>query len=163
MLAEDPSIELPILVHLDLSGTFFSAPNSGISAPLILGKIPRLCGADIVIYPSPYGKFLFLRESYLRVAHLLRTSFYDIKPVFPVPSGGVHAGNLSPLIRELGTDCMVGVGGGIHGHRMGSTAGAKSVRQAIDAIMKNISLQEAAKEHPELAASLEDWGDSSGR
>ena len=163
MLAEDPSIELPILVHFDLSGAFFSACNSGISAPLVLGKIPRLCGADMVIYPSPYGKFLFLRESYLRVAHLLRASFYHIKPVFPAPSGGVHAGNLSPLIRDLGVDCMIGVGGGIHGHRMGATAGAKSVRQAIDAIMKNIPLEEAAKEHPELAAALEDWGISSGR
>jgi 2,3-diketo-5-methylthiopentyl-1-phosphate enolase len=53
---------------------------------------------------------------------------------------------------------MIGVGGGIHGHRMGGTAGARSVRQAIDAILKNIPLKEAAKEHPELAAALEDWG-----
>jgi 2,3-diketo-5-methylthiopentyl-1-phosphate enolase len=160
MLAEDSSIHLPILAHLDLSGAFFGAPNSGISSPLILGKIPRLSGADMIIYPSPYGKFLFLRESYLRVAHLLRSPFYNIKPVFPAPSGGVHAGNLAPLVRELGIDCMVGVGGGIHGHRMGGTAGARSVRQAIDAIMKKIPLKEAAKEHPELAAALEDWGDS---
>jgi 2,3-diketo-5-methylthiopentyl-1-phosphate enolase len=160
MLAEDPSIHLPILAHLDLSGAFFGAPNSGISAPLILGKIPRLSGADMIIYPSPYGKFLFLRESHLRVAHLLRAPFHNVKPVFPAPSGGVHAGNLAPLIRELGIDCMVGVGGGIHGHRMGGTAGARSVRQAIDAILKKIPLKEAAKEHPELAAALEDWGDS---
>ena len=163
MLAEDPSINLPILAHLDLSGAFFGASNSGISAPLVLGKIPRLCGADMIIYPSPYGKFLFLRESYLRVAHLLRTSFYHIKPVLPAPSGGVHAGNLGPLIRELGKDCMIGVGGGIHGHRMGGSAGARSVRQAIDAILKNIPLKEAAKEHPELAAALEDWGVSENR
>jgi 2,3-diketo-5-methylthiopentyl-1-phosphate enolase len=158
MLAEDPSIQLPILVHLDMSGAFFSASNSGISAPLVLGKIPRLCGADMVIYPSPYGKFLFLRESYLRVAHLLRSSFYHIKSAFPAPSGGVHAGNLGPVIRDLGIDCMVGVGGGIHGHRLGATAGARSVRQAVDAIMNQIPFKEAAKEHSELAAALEDWG-----
>jgi 2,3-diketo-5-methylthiopentyl-1-phosphate enolase len=159
MLAEDPSITVPILAHLDLSGAFFGASDSGISAPLILGKFPRLSGADMIIYPSPYGKFLFLRESYLRVAHLLRAPFYHVKPTFPAPSGGVHAGNLAPLVRELGIDCMVGVGGGIHGHRMGGTAGARSVRQAIDAIMNNIPLKEAAKEHPELAAALEDWGE----
>ncbi len=53
---------------------------------------------------------------------------------------------------------MIGVGGGIHGHRMGGTAGAKSVRQAIDAVMAGIPLEEAAKQHPELAAALEDWG-----
>jgi 2,3-diketo-5-methylthiopentyl-1-phosphate enolase len=158
MLAEDPSIQVPILVHLDLSGAFISASNSGISAPLVLGKIPRLCGADMVIYPSPYGKFLFLKESYLRVAHLLRTPFHHIRPVFPAPSGGVHAGNLAPLIRDLGADCMIGVGGGIHGHRMGAKAGARSVRQAIDAILRGIPLEEEAKRHPELTAALEDWG-----
>ncbi len=161
MLAEDHSIRIPILVHLDLSGSFFSSPNSGISAPLVLGKLSRLAGGDIVIYPSPYGKFLFLRESHIRVAHLLRTPFYHLKPVFPAPSGGVHAGNLSPVIRDLGYDCMLGVGGGIHGHKMGATAGAMSVRQAIDASMSEISLKEAAKKHKELAVALESWGLSS--
>lgn len=158
LLAEDPQIPIPILVHLDLSSTFISASQAGISAPLILGKIPRLCGADMVIYPSPYGKFLFRRESYLRIAQMLRTPFYHIRGAFPIPSGGVHAGNLAPLVRDLGRDCMIGVGGGIHGHRMGATAGARSVRQAIDAMMRNIPLEEAAKEHPELAMALEDWG-----
>ncbi len=161
MLAEDPSIRVPILAHLDLSGSFFSSPNSGITAPLVLGKLPRLAGGDMVIYPSPYGKFLFLRESHLRVAHLLRSSFYHIKPIFPAPSGGVHAGNLSPVIRDLGYDCMVGVGGGIHGHKMGATAGAMSVRQAINALMDNIPLEEVAKKHKELAVALESWGLSS--
>lgn len=113
-----------------------------------------------MIYPSPYGKFLFRRESYLRIAHMLRMPFYHIRTAFPVPSGGVHAGNLAPIIRDLGVDCMIGVGGGIHGHRMGTTAGARSVRQAIDAVMQDIPLKEAAKAHRELAMALEDWGSS---
>jgi ribulose 1,5-bisphosphate carboxylase large subunit-like protein len=111
-----------------------------------------------VVYPAPYGKFLFLQESYLRVAHLLRAPFYHIKSAFPAPAGGVHAGNLSPIIRDLGYDCIIGVGGGIHGHKMGATAGAKSVRQAIDAFMSNIPLEEAAKKDKELAVAMESWG-----
>jgi 2,3-diketo-5-methylthiopentyl-1-phosphate enolase len=158
MIAEDPSINVPILAHLDLSSSFFGAPDSGISGPLILGKLPRLAGGDMVIYPSPYGKFLFLRESHLRVAHLQRTPFYHLKPIFPAPSGGVHAGNVAPLVRDLGCDCMIGVGGGIHGHKMGAAAGARSVRQAIDAVMQGIPLEEAAKEQKELAVAIQSWG-----
>ena len=158
MLAEDPSINVPILAHLDLSSSFFSAPDSGISAALVLGKLPRLAGGDMVIYPSPYGKFLFLRESHLRVAHLQRAPFYHLRPIFPAPSGGVHAGNVAPVIRDLGYDCMIGVGGGIHGHKMGAAAGARSVRQAIDAVMKDTPLEEAAKEHEELAVAIQSWG-----
>jgi 2,3-diketo-5-methylthiopentyl-1-phosphate enolase len=158
MLAEDSSIQIPILVHFDLAGSFFGSSNSGLSAPLLVGKLSRLAGGDMVIYPSPYGKFFFLRESYVRVAHLLRTPFYHIKSIFPAPAGGVHAGNLSPMIRDLGYDCMIGVGGGIHGHKMGAAAGAKSVRQAIDALMSGVPLEEAAKKHRELAVALRSWG-----
>jgi ribulose-bisphosphate carboxylase large chain len=92
---------------------------------------------------------------------MLRAPFYQIKSVFPAPAGGVHAGNLSPVIRDLGHDCMVGVGGGIHGHKLGATAGAKSVRQAIDAMMNDIPLEEAAKRHKELAVAIDSWGLSS--
>lgn len=158
MLAEDPSIQVPILVHLDLSSSFFGSTNSGISAPVLLGKLSRLAGGDMVIYPSPYGKFFFLRESYVRVAHLLRAPFYDMRSAFPAPAGGVHAGNLTPVIHDLGYDCMIGVGGGIHGHKMGATAGAKSVRQAIEALMSQTPLEEAAKKQKELAVALESWG-----
>jgi 2,3-diketo-5-methylthiopentyl-1-phosphate enolase len=158
MLAEDAAIKVPILVHFCLASSFSSSPNSGISAPLLLGKLSRLAGGDMVVYPAPYGKFLFLQESYLRVAHVLRTPFYHIKSAFPAPAGGVHAGNLSPIIRDLGYDCVIGVGGGIHGHKMGPAAGAKSVRQAIDAFMNNIPLGEAAKKHKELDVALESWG-----
>lgn len=158
MLAEDDAINVPILVHLDLSCSFFGSSNSGIGAALILGKFPRLAGGDMVVYPSPYGKFLFLRESYFRVAHMLRANFYHIKPVFPAPSGGVHAGNLSPVLDDIGNDCIIGVGGAIHGHKLGAVAGAKSVRQAIDAWMTGIPLNEAAKENKELALAIEAWG-----
>jgi len=158
MLAEDSSIQIPILVHFDLAGSFFGSSNSGISAPLLVGKLSRLAGGDMVVYPSPYGKFFFLRESYVRVAHLLRAPLYHIKSIFPAPAGGVHAGNLSPLMHDLGYDCMIGVGGGIHGHKMGATAGAKSVRQAIDALMNNTPLEEAAKKNEELAVAIESWG-----
>jgi 2,3-diketo-5-methylthiopentyl-1-phosphate enolase len=158
MVADDPAIPLPILVHLDLSGAFISATGAGVSAPLVLGKLPRLSGADMIIYPSPYGKFLFLKETHLRVAHHLRADLYGLKATFPGPSGGVHAGNLTPLLRDLGPDCLIGVGGGIHGHPMGATAGAKSVRQAIDAWMKDVPLKEAASSHPELKAALDAWG-----
>jgi ribulose 1,5-bisphosphate carboxylase large subunit-like protein len=56
---------------------------------------------------------------------------------------------------------MLGVGGGIHGHKMGATAGAMSIRQAIDALMNGVPLEEAAKKHKELAVAIDAWGLSS--
>ena len=75
-----------------------------------------------------------------------------------MPGGGVHPGMLPILTEDLGTDWIMGAGGAIHGHPMGPTAGAIACRQAIDAMMANVPLQEAIKEHKELRDAIEAWG-----
>ncbi|RLE59516.1 MAG: hypothetical protein DRJ32_04510, partial [Thermoprotei archaeon] len=49
-------------------------------------------------------------------------------------------------------------GGGIHGHPWGSKAGATAMKQAVDAFMKNISVEKYAETHKELKKALEKWG-----
>ncbi|MBD3228327.1 MAG: ribulose 1,5-bisphosphate carboxylase [Candidatus Lokiarchaeota archaeon] len=156
-IAEDPSIKLPILGHMDFAGSMYMAPKYGVSSHLILGKLARLCGADIVVHPAPYGKASVIQEKYVRVAHTLRYPFYHIKQTFPMPSGGITAGLVDRCMRDLGNDIMIGSGGGIHAHPDGPEAGAKAFRQAIDATMQGIKLREYGKDHKELGRSLGVW------
>ncbi len=51
-LAEDDQIGVPILAHLDFAGTMYESPHSGLSSHIILGKLARMAGADMVVYPS---------------------------------------------------------------------------------------------------------------
>ena len=157
-LAEDPDINVPILAHLDFAGVLYESPFSGVSSHLVLGKLPRLAGADMLVYPSPYAKFSFLRNRHLQVAQMLRAPFYNLPAIFPMPGGGVHQGTVPLLVKELGTDFIVGAGGAIHGHPMGPRAGGIAFRQAIDAVMAGIPLEKTAREHPELQAALKAWG-----
>jgi len=53
----------------------------------------------------------------------------------PMLAGGVTGEMIGPLIRESGTDVILGVGGAIQGHPEGAEAGARAVRAAIDAAM----------------------------
>lgn len=46
----------------------------------------------------------------------------------------------------------------IQGHKMGPTAGARAMRQAIDIVMKGGSFVEECKAFPELAESVSRWG-----
>ena len=46
-------------------------------------------------------------------------------------------------------------GGAVHGHPDGSRAGARSMRQAMDAAVKGIDLTEYAKTAPELISMLQ--------
>lgn len=156
-LAEDPEINVPILAHMDVAGAFHMSPQFGMSSHIMMGKLARLAGADIVVHPAPYGKATVLHEKFLKTAQTLLFPMHNLAPTFPMPSGGITQPVIPSLLKDLGTDIVIGSGGGIHAHPMGPTAGAKAFRQAIDATMAGVSLQEAAKEHKELEVSLTAW------
>jgi len=162
-LAEDPSINVPILGHMDVTGAMYMSPYHGISSHIILAKLARLAGADIVVIPAPYGKAPVLPEKFIRNAYNLTFPFYNIKPTFPMPSGGITPSMIPNVIKDLGPDVVIGSGGGIHAHPQGPVAGAKAFRQAIEATMKGIPLEEAAKQYPELKVALEKWRDPFGK
>jgi ribulose-bisphosphate carboxylase large chain len=80
-----------------------------------------------------------------------------LKPVLPVASGGLHPRLVPALLETFGNDVVIQAGGGIHGHPDGTIAGAKAMRQAVDATLKGLSLEEYAKTHKELKTALELW------
>ncbi len=82
----------------------------------------------------------------------------DIKPVFAVSSGGLQPGHVDPLVEFMGKEIIIQAGGGIHGHPDGSRAGAKAMRQAINAKMKEKDPWEYAEDNEELKKALEQWG-----
>jgi len=158
MIAEDPEINVPIVAHPAFSGAFYESEYSGVSSHLIIGKLSRLAGADMAVYPCAYGKLKLLKERYIRIAQTLQAPFYHIKPVWPSPAAGVHAGLLPAIADDIGTDFLIGAGGAMHGHPMGVAAGVRALTVAADAIVEGISLEEAAKESEELRVALETWG-----
>jgi 2,3-diketo-5-methylthiopentyl-1-phosphate enolase len=157
MLADDPAIGVPILGHLAFAGAMYASPWSGLSSHLVLGKLPRLAGADIIVYPSPYGTLHLLRAKHLRLAQAMTDAFHGIRPTIPAPGGGLHVGMAPMLAEDLGVDYAFGAGGAVHGHPMGAAAGARAIRQALDATACGRPLADAAKEHAELAKALELW------
>jgi len=158
-LAEDPALNVPILAHMDVAGALYASEWHGLSSHLVLGKLPRLAGADVVVFPAPYGKAPVLPEKFQRVAQNLTFPLYHLKPAFPMPSGGITPKMVPNVIKDLGPDIVIGSGGGIHAHPQGPVAGAKAFRQAIQATLQGRPLEEAAKEFAELKAALEAWVD----
>jgi 2,3-diketo-5-methylthiopentyl-1-phosphate enolase len=157
-LARDPEINVPIAAHPAMAGAIYPSPHYGIAAPLLLGKLMRLAGADLVLFPSPYGSVVMPKEETKAIKDALTDSGLPLKASLPVPSAGIHPG-LVPLIhRDFGLDVVVNAGGGIHGHPLGTAAGGRAFRQAIDAVLAGEHLSEAAKRHDELRAAVEAWG-----
>ncbi|MCL6549065.1 MAG: 2,3-diketo-5-methylthiopentyl-1-phosphate enolase [Alicyclobacillus sp.] len=156
-LAADGEVSAPIVVHPAVSGALYAAPAHGIAANIVLGQLMRLAGADIVIYPSPYGSVTLPRAEGLALVDALRAN-NGLKVSLPAPSAGIHPGLVPKLLADLGQDCIVNAGGGIHGHPGGATAGGRAFRAAIDAAVQGVPLTEAGKASPELRAAIELWG-----
>jgi 2,3-diketo-5-methylthiopentyl-1-phosphate enolase len=156
-LAEDPDINVSILAHMDCAGALYESPISGIASHLVLAKLPRLAGADAIVFPAPYGKAPYLKDRFVYTADVMHYPMHNIKPSMPMPSGGITPEMVPTCVADIGKEIMIGSGGGIHAHPMGPAAGARAFRQAIDATMQGIPLHEYAKDHQELAVALGLW------
>jgi ribulose-bisphosphate carboxylase large chain len=164
--------ELNLILHAHRAGhaAFTKNPRHGI-AMLVVAKLARLIGVDqIHVGTANVGKMAgdetseiedeiesrFMTE--LKGGHALEQFWYGIKPVFAVASGGLHPGNITKLLDIMGNNIIIQAGGGVHGHPKGTIAGAKAMRQALEAYMKGIPLQDYAADHPELAEAIKTWG-----
>ncbi|MBH0170498.1 MAG: 2,3-diketo-5-methylthiopentyl-1-phosphate enolase [Bacillota bacterium] len=157
-LAEDKEIPLPIMAHPALSGAIGSSSLYGIGYSVILGKLLRYAGADLVLFPSPYGSVALDRKETLSIADALTTDSISLNKSFPVPSAGIHPGLTPVLYNDFGLDSVINAGGGIHGHPDGAAGGARAFRQAIDAVVKGEDFESFAEKHAELQKALELWG-----
>ncbi|WP_211744960.1 2,3-diketo-5-methylthiopentyl-1-phosphate enolase [Paenibacillus sp. Marseille-Q4541] len=157
-LSKDPEITVPIMAHPALAGAYYPSPYHGISASVLLGQLMRLAGADLVLFPSPYGSVTMPREENMGIKEQLLTPAFSVKQSMPVPSAGIHPGLVPLILKDFGTDVIVNAGGGIHGHPMGTEAGGRAFVQAIEATQQGISLSEYASNHPELETALHLWG-----
>jgi 2,3-diketo-5-methylthiopentyl-1-phosphate enolase len=158
IVTEDPDINVPILGHSDFTGAAYESPWSGMSMSLIGAKIPRLCGLDMMIALTPFGKFPVMSDVFMQGGLQMLAPWGHIKPMMPMPGGGTTQGHVQELIETFGIDVMVAAGGAIHGHPMGPAAGAKAFRQAFDVVLGGGSIYGDISGYPELQAAVDAWG-----
>jgi 2,3-diketo-5-methylthiopentyl-1-phosphate enolase len=150
---------VPIAAHPAMAGAFYPSPYHGIAAPLLLGKLTRIAGADLSLFPSPYGSVVMPKEENLAVQAALVDKALPLREAFPVPSAGIHPGLVPLILRDFGGDVVVNAGGGVHGHPLGAAAGGRAFRQAIAAVLAGQDLTAyAAAGHEELKLAIERWG-----
>ena len=147
---------LAIHAHRAMHAAFDRMRHHGVSMR-VLAQIARLVGVDhIHTGTANLGKLE--NEDTAGINDWLQSDLHDVTDVLPVASGGLHPGTVEPLLDALGTDLIVQAGGGIHGHPDGTHAGAKALRQAVDAYTAGRSVTEAAEDHAELGQAIEEWG-----
>lgn len=160
MLAEDPDITVPVFAHPSNLGAMSWSPDFGYSGHILVAKLFRLAGADINAIPVPYGRFVHMRENYIKILKMSKAPMRNIKPTFSQVGGGMHAWRVPDVIADVGTDVMIVIGGAAQSHPMGLTAGIRVVQQAITATLEGRTLAEAADDYEEIRVGQPIWGDA---
>ncbi len=151
-------LELAIHAHRAMHAAFTRSQRHGISM-LALAKFARMAGVDQLHTGTAIGKLESKAEEVRRINEALLGKWHHFKPVLPVSSGGLHPGLIPEIIRLFGSELVIQAGGGVMGHPQGPRAGAKALRDAVDAAMEGRELRDKAEESRELEAALQKWGD----
>lgn len=156
VVAEDPSINLPLHIHRTMHAAITRNHEHGIAMRPFC-RLVRMLGGDQLHTGTVSGKMEHDTQELIGDNRTLTHPWHGIRSVFPVASGGLHPGGVADEMRVLGNDLILQAGGGIHGHPDGTRAGATAMRQAVDAAMEEIPLATYAEDHPELKRALEKW------
>lgn len=171
-------------LHRAAHSTYTRQKNHGVNFRVI-AKWVRMMGVDHVHAGTVVGKLEGDPGSVKGYYDVCREPFNAADPekglyfdqdwasmpgIFPVASGGIHAGQMHQLLDLLGEDTVLQFGGGTIGHPMGIGAGATANRVALEAIVKARNegrdyakegpaiLKKTAERSPELQAALDVWG-----
>lgn len=164
---------LGLILHAHRAGhaAFTRNKKHGISM-LVLAKLCRLAGMDQLHVGAIFGKMEGAKREVRAIEeeiehkivrpnakqHMLAENWLNIKPMFAVCSGGLHPGKVPQLVKAMGNDIIIQAGGGISGHKFGVISGAIAMRQALDAALEGVPIQEYAQDYKELRVALEQWG-----
>ncbi|MDB5554132.1 MAG: hypothetical protein JWL86_4116 [Rhizobium sp.] len=125
----------------------------------------RLLGVDQFQINGIRVKYWEPDESFVRSYQAVTTPLFSEKDVaLPVIGSGQWGGQAPDTIKATGgsTDLLYLCGGGIVSHPGGPGTGVKAVKQAWEAAVSGIALEEYAKEHVELAQSIAKFADGKG-
>ncbi len=159
-----------IHAHRAMHAALTRSKDFGLSM-LVYAKVMRLIGMDQLHTGTVVGKMESGEEEVQEINKviteakttgnnktILDQNWNNLKSILPVASGGLSPLHIPKLMELLGKDMVFQFGGGVHGHPDGTTAGAKAVRQAVEATLKGLTLEEYAKQKSELRKALDKWG-----
>ena len=162
----EEGFRMAIHAHRAMHAAITRNPTHGITM-LTLAKVYRLLGVDNLHIGTAVGKMEGSAKEVSGIREEIQLEdvpsnenrfeqkWYGTKPVLAVASGGLHPGHVPAVVDILGKDIVIQAGGGVHGHPDGTRMGAGAMREALEAKMQGIPLEEYAKEHEALRRALE--------
>ena len=112
-IADEDGLGLPVMYHPALLGTFTAGGNHGFGHNLLYGVLPRLAGANLVVFPVCGGRFSFSRDECRKIISGCTINLDHIKSAYPTPGGGMRIDRIPEMIEFFGNDVVILIGGNL--------------------------------------------------
>jgi ribulose-bisphosphate carboxylase large chain len=122
---------LALMAHPSWSGGHLLSEHGGIEHGLLLGRLFRLAGADISVFPNAGGRFSFSVEQCRSITRRLIEPWHELRPTFPAPAGGMQLGSIPRMCTEYGADAVFLIGGALLGHSSDLRASTEKFLRAM--------------------------------
>lgn len=150
--------QLAIHGHRNGWGMLNRHPLLGIEFPAYQ-KLWRLAGVDQLHVNGIRNKFWEPDDSVVRSIESCLTPMFGGYSILPVVSSGQWGGQAPETYRRTKTvDLLYMAGGGIMAHPGGPADGVTALQQAWQAAVDGLSVEEAARQYPAFAKSVEKFG-----
>ncbi len=101
------------MAHPTFAGANFYDEKHGMEPGLFLGKLFRLIGCDVSVFPNYGGRFTFSQDDCHSICDRLREPMGSIEPAFPAPAGGMKFENIESMSSEFGPETVFLIGGAL--------------------------------------------------
>ncbi|MCF8215245.1 MAG: ribulose 1,5-bisphosphate carboxylase [Chlorobium sp.] len=147
--------KVPLIGHFPFIAAFSRMEKYGVHSR-VMTKLQRLAGLDSIIMPGFGSRMMTPEAEVMQNIDECLQNFGHIRRSLPVPGGSDSALTLDTVYRKVGSvDFGFVPGRGVFGHPNGPQAGARSIRQAWEAIEQGISIESYADGRPELQAMVD--------
>ena len=141
-----------------MSAALSRSPSIGVNSS-VLTLLQRLAGCDVILFAGTGARMRTTWEEVRANIEACRRPVGGIAASLPVPGGSSRPSDVSVTLAGCGgVDFGLAAGRAVFNHPDGPHSGARSFRQAWEAVKDNIPLEEKARTSPELAKSLATFG-----
>ena len=114
-IADDDTIDLPIMSHPAFLGSYVLNPQSGVNHRVMHGELLRLAGADMSVFPNYIGRFAsYSREDCASIALGCTAPMGKLQPIFASPGGGIQAESFADMLTVYGPNVAFLMSSNLH-------------------------------------------------
>ncbi len=113
IIAQDPELNLPVMTHPAMLGSYFVHQDSGIAPSVLFGQLARLAGADVSIYPTYMRSYPITKEDCRKIGELTGRPWGHLNSTFPTAAGGMTKEDIEETTDLYQQDVVMIVGGSL--------------------------------------------------